>query len=435
MPDKESGQFSTAICQPLVPIRYAARRHAAVWTREYLYHQLFPYIGNKRKLLQLIAKAIHQTGLTQGTFLDAFAGSGVVSRLAKTLGFAVISNDWEPYAYEFNRAYIGCNVPPQFTRLGGVGEAFDTLNTLPPMAGYITEYYCPKDDGHPDPDEERMFYTRENGMKIDAMREKIVEWEAAGLLTPEERASLLAPFVYAASYVSNTSGVFKAYHRGWGGQTRTALYRILSRIKLNPPVTYDNGLRNTTYREDAQELASQIRPDIAYLDPPYNQHPYGSNYHILNTIVLWDKPKINRSVRVEGKVVNKSAIRTDWRRERRSPYNYKATAELAFRRLVDTLDAHFILVSYSSEGIIPIEKLVSILADRGAVSVVKQQYKRYRVSSQRYSNKSHNLEYVLSVDCRKDNHRVATEQILAHIREDNLDCESGQLQAGDDVEV
>jgi adenine-specific DNA-methyltransferase len=380
-----------------------AHKHAAVRTAEYLYHQLIPYIGNKRKLLPLIAEAIRQTGLDRGVFLDAFAGSGVVSRLAKTLGFIVISNDWEPYAYELNKAYIDCNTPPEFTRLGGVEQVFETLNTLPPVEGYITKYYCPMDDSKPNPAEERMFYTRENGMRIDAMREKIAEWEAGGLLTEEERAFLLASFVYAASYVSNTSGVFKAFHNGWGGDTRTALYRILSKIKLNPPITYDNGLRNTTYKEDTQQLVNQVGADITYLDPPYNQHPYGSNYHLLNTIVLWDKPKINRRIRIDGKPVNKSAIRTDWRKERRSLYNYKATAEAAFRKLIHALDTHFILVSYSSEGIIPVDRLVEILADRGAVSMVKQRYKRYRVSSQRYSYKPHSLEYVLTVDCNKRN--------------------------------
>ncbi len=420
-PSREDVRFSLfeEIYHAPVPIKYSAQQHAAVRTTEYLYHQLIPYIGNKRKLLPSIAEAIRRTGLQHGVFLDTFAGSGVVSRLAKTLGFAVISNDWEPYAYELNKAYIDCNAPPEFAGLGGVDQVFETLNTLPPIEGYIAHYYCPRDDDKPNPDEERMFYTRQNGMKIDAMREKIADWEADGLLTEEEKAFVLAPFVYAASYVSNTSGVFKAFHRGWGGDTGTALYRILSQIKLNPPITYDNELRNTTYKEDAQELAGRLRSDIAYLDPPYNQHPYGSNYHLLNTIVLWDKPKINERVRIGGRVVNKSAIRTDWRKERRSLYNHKATAEEAFRRLVNTLDTHFILVSYSSDGIIPVDKLVEVLADRGAVSVVKQRYKRYRVSSQRYSYRPHNLEYVLSVDCHKQNHKATTEQILEHIREDN----------------
>lgn len=381
-------------------VRHNPRLHSAAKTDEYLYNQLIPYIGNKRKLLPLITEAIAQTGQNDGLFVDFFAGSGVVSRLAKTLGFAVVANDWEPYAKEINTAYVGCNEPPEFAGLGGYETAFETLNGLPPIEGYITRYYCPKDDSDPDPRRERMFFTRRNGMAIDAMRERIAEWEDRGLLSSLERAFLLAPFLYAASYVSNTSGVFKAYHNGWGGQTRTALYRILSEIRLNPPVLFDNGRINTVTMLDAQELAERIECDIAYVDPPYNQHPYGSNYHLLNTIALWDKLQVEECILANGRMVNKSAIRTDWRTERRSAYNYRATALGAFTRLIFTIRARFILVSYSTDGIIPLDELICVLRDRGRVTSVSQQYKRYRVSSQRYSHRSHNVEHVWIVDCR-----------------------------------
>ena len=86
-------------------LQYKGKRHSAAHTSEYLFNQLIPYIGNKRKLLGLIQKAIRRTPCSQGTFVDFFAGSGVVSRMAKMLGFRVISNDWEPYAEAINRCY------------------------------------------------------------------------------------------------------------------------------------------------------------------------------------------------------------------------------------------------------------------------------------------------------------------------------------------
>ncbi len=159
----------------------------------------------------------------------------------------------------------------------------------------------------------------------------------AGDLSFAERAYILASLIYAVSYVSNTSGVFKGFHHGWGGKTSTALYRILSRLTLQPPVLLDNGKRNLATRRDAHELAPELidrlgaRPDVVYLDPPYNQHPYGSNYHVLNTVVLWDKPPLNRSILVNGKKHEKSAIRKDWHAERRSPYNHENQALLALR--------------------------------------------------------------------------------------------------------
>jgi adenine-specific DNA-methyltransferase len=210
--------------------------------------------------------------------------------------------------------------------------------------------------------------------------------------------------VYAVSYVSNTSGVFKGFHNGWGGRTQTALYRIRSRIALQPPVLLDNGRENLALQEDAQALGARLpelcggAPDIVYLDPPYNQHPYGSNYHVLNTIVLWDKPPLEPGIRVGGRIVDKSAIRKDWRTERRSPFNSARDSLGAFANLVGGLDARWILVSYSTDGNIPVPALLEVLASRGEVTVHTNRYKRYRVSTPRMSPRTHTVEFVAVVD-------------------------------------
>ena len=179
---------------------------------------------------------------------------------------------------------------------GRIRTAIDALNALPPVAGWVTEHLCPRDDVHYDVERDRMFYMRKNGMRIDAIREQIAAWKDAGQYRTLEEACLLAPLVYQACYRSNTSGVFKGFHNGWGGQTGTALYRIATDLRLDMPVFWDNGRENLVFREDAQALAERLvaarRSTIAYLDPPYNQHPYGSNYHVLNSVVLWDKPRV-----------------------------------------------------------------------------------------------------------------------------------------------
>ncbi|MFW6078107.1 MAG: DNA adenine methylase [Gemmatimonadota bacterium] len=395
--------------------RYSRKRnHAAAHTDEYVFHLLIPYIGNKRKLLPLIFGAIEDARragsagaggvrIGRGLFVDFFAGSGVVSRMAKQLGFRVVANDWEPYALEINRCYVACNRMPAFEEPGGPEAVFERLNALEPVEGWVARHLCPRDDDDPDPDRERMFFTRANGMRIDAIRERIAGWEADGRIDARERSCLLAPLLWAACYVSNTSGVFKGFHRGWGGRTGTALYRILSELELRRPVLYDNGRANAACRMDALELADALRDegeaiDVAYLDPPYNQHPYGSNYHVLNSIALWDRPELDRTIDGRG---GKAAIRRDWRTERRSPFNYGRTAADALRRLVDAIDARHIAISYSTDGNIPLERLVSIAARRGHVTVRLDEYKRYRVSRQRYSRKPLNIELVLCIDTRR----------------------------------
>jgi adenine-specific DNA-methyltransferase len=384
-----------------------SKLHAAARTGEYLYCQLIPYIGNKRKLLPLIAEAVAQTGVVRGTYVDLFTGSTVVARLAKSVGLRVVANDWEPYAHAIASGTVAVNRVPRFEALCGAERVYAELNDLPGVDGYVTQHLCPADDSRPDPDRERLFFTRANGRRIDAVRERIAEWDSRGLLGDDERAYLLSSLVYAVSYVSNTSGLFKGFHHGWGGKTGTALYRILSPLTLRPPAVLDNGEPNLATRRDARLLVNELRtvcgetPEIVYLDPPYNQHPYGSNYHVLNTVVLWDKPALPPETHVNGKRVNKSAIRTDWRTQRRSAYNSTREAPVALAELVDAIDARWLLMSYSTDGNIPVERVLTTLAARGRLTVTMRRYKRYRVSTPRMSRRPHNIEFVAAVDTTK----------------------------------
>jgi adenine-specific DNA-methyltransferase len=374
---------------------YNPRVHSARSTDSYLFNQLIPYIGNKRKLLPLIHAAIGATGLTGGVFMDAFSGSGVVARLAKVLGFRVVANDWEPYCFHLNQAFVARNEPPPFARLGGAAGAFRLLYGLEPVEGYIARHFCPASDENPIPSRERMFFTRENGSRIDAARGEIERWSSEGLITAAEESFLLGPLLYSASYVSNTSGVFKAYHNGWGGSTSTALYRILSRFEVRQPVLFDNGLPNRVTCEDAAAVMGEMAADLTYVDPPYNQHQYGSNYHLLNTIAIWDKPPLNRSIVVGGKTVDKSAIRKDWREHRRSRFCYRDTAEEEMARVLEAARSPYLLISYSTDGIIPAEALMKLAAGYGEVELLTHRYKRYRVSSQRSSPRPHTVEFVI----------------------------------------
>lgn len=383
---------------------YHPARHAAARTTDYVFNQLIPYIGNKRRLLDLIGRAIDSTGATAGmTFLDLFAGSGVVSRFAKRRGFRVISNDWEPHTRPINTCHVACNQAPPFTALGGYQSAIDQLNDLPPRVDWVTTHLCPRDDEHYDVTTDRMFFMRKNGMRLDAIRHQIANWKSEGKIDDQEEACLVAPLLYQACYRSNTSGVFKGFHRGWGGQTKTALYRIATDLKLMPAVFHDNCQSNQVHSEEAESLARKLsqEADIAYIDPPYNQHPYSSNYHVLTSIALWDKPPVPPTLKRGGK----SAIREDWRQSRRSPYNHRDQAAKAYADLLSALRARYILTSYSTDGTIPLDAMLDANADRGLTTVFARSYKRYRVSSQRYSEKPLNIEFILLVDTQRANTR------------------------------
>lgn len=398
---------------PVIPVAppklHHPRRHASVRTDDYVFSQLIPYIGNKRKLLHLIAQAVDFTNIgVAGTFVDLFTGSTVIARWAKRRGMRVIANDWEPYSHQIATGTISLNAPPVFGGLrapgSGASNVFDHLNTLTPIRGYVASHLCPADDENFDVRRERMFFTQENGRRIDAISEEIDRWWRGQRISADERAYLLSALIYAVSYTSNTSGVFKGFHNGWGGKTATALYRIRSRLTMAPPVLFDNGRVNLALRADAQELATALPaacggvPDIVYIDPPYNQHPYGSNYHVLNTIALWDKPPLNADILIDGRQRDKSAIRKDWRTERRSPYNFAREALGAFERLIASIHARWLLISYSTDGNIPLREMLRVLASRGRITAFTERYKRYRVSTPRMSPRSHNVEFVIAVD-------------------------------------
>jgi adenine-specific DNA-methyltransferase len=394
------------------------RKTAARDTEEYVFSQLIPYIGNKRKLLDIIHQAIKLTNIENGTFVDLFSGSTVVSRFAKKLGFRVLSNDWEPYSEQIAIGTVVLNEIPKFDNFGGVEKVFDLLNNVVPVEDYVTKHLCPTDDEKLDHEKDRLFFMRKNGMKIDAMRELISKWVEEHKISQTEFSYLMASLLYSVSYVSNTSGVFKGFHRGWGGSNGTAQYRICSDISLKPPILYNNDQDNISIREDAGVLVNRLTeilgkiPDIIYLDPPYNQHPYGSNYHVLNSIALWDKPDFPEKI-TRG---TKSAIRLDWRTERKSAYNSRPKAVQEFQELIDNISSKFILTSYSTEGNIPLNEMMKILGSKGTLRVVKREYVRYRVSPTRLSPKPRNVEFVIITDTNgKPESKEIIDSIIADI--------------------
>ena len=383
----------------------------------YLTQQIIAYIGNKRRLLPLIYRAIqciYGDPLPPDlSFADPFAGSGVVSRLAKLLGFRVVSNDWEPYAVTIGRAYLEINrsdIEALFGSFGQFEKVLYHLNTLPdpPLdEQYIARYYAPSSDNIEKVDyrKERLFYTRENALRIDRIRNEI---DRVYPPSDKEQVSrcrdlLIALLLYEAATHTNTSGVFKAYHRGFGGHGKDALGRILRPIYLEPPPLIDSSSPCRMYGEDATTLFRSLPRsfDVVYLDPPYNQHQYGSNYHLLNTIVLWDKVPAPLELGSDGRLKDKAGIRKDWKR-RKSPYCYRESAIEAFSELLRAIDANHILISYSTDGIIPFETLRNLCAERGEVSILTNEYITYRGGKQSNLRRDRNVEFVLWVHKQRE---------------------------------
>ena len=378
----------------------------------YLKKQLIAYIGNKRSLQPLLYQVFSKIGncgrgsgrsATQpAVFLDPFAGSGSVARLARYLGFRVLANDWEYYAFVLNYAHLcigSSEAKGLFRSRGGPQALLAELNALPPPLEadrYISRYYAPVSTEAADYHTERLFYTRENALIIDGIRSRL-EKMYPGTEDTQEKLLLLAALLYQCATHTNTSGVFKACHKGFGGHSRDALGRILSPIRLQMPILIDTPGKAEVGCQDALQFVRSRPAELCYLDPPYNQHQYGSNYHLLNTIALWDKPAVNNELRGDGRLKHKAGIRKDWVKTR-SAYCYRRSAGRQFRELLDAIDARHIVLSYNTEGIIPFEELVELLASQGRIELFGNEYVKYRGGRQSIARQVHNLEFVLLLD-------------------------------------
>ena len=410
--------------------------------QEYLDHpyvtrQLIAYIGNKRRLLEFLSSVFSDLERPDGAtrFLDPFAGSGSVSRLARLRQYSVKASDIEEYAGVLCRAALSFNPDDADHVLGGHGgyrAAIDELNSIGRNAakdparvpGYIERTYAPESTEHADYRRERLFYTTENAAFIDAVRDTIDRWFPPG--APESahrrrdsveaaRTLLIAPLLVEASVHANTSGVFKAYHKGFGGHGKDALSRILAPAELEPMPLIE-APKALVEVCDAAEFCRSHSGDIAYLDPPYNQHQYGSNYFMLNTIARWDKPEISGSRNSDGSLWEKAGIRADWR-ETRSSFCRRNSAVDAFSDLLEAIDAGTIVLSYNTEGIVPFEALYDLLSQYGDVEIRSFDYVQFRGGRQSAGRRNQTAEIAFVVR-RNEHSRPARSNVArdgAHI--------------------
>jgi len=361
---------------------------------DYLSRQLITYIGNKRALLRQMGSAVEQVkrrlGKSRLRVFDAFSGSGVVSRFLKAHASHLVSNDIEDYAAITGRCYLRNRSTVDFVTLSRLVADFNTrVATEPFPPGFIEEMYAPRDEACIT-NEDRVFYTRQNARRLDNYC-RLIE-----LVPCDMQEMLLGPLISAASIHANTAGVFKGFYKNrhtkvgqFGGSGRDALVRIMGEIKLEPPVLSNFECDYEVLQEDANVAARCLKTlDLAYLDPPYNQHPYGSNYFMLNLLARYQRPT---------NVSRVSGIPTDWRR---SGYNARAKSLPLLKELLETIDAPFLLVSFNNEGFIPPDMMRAMLNNIGSVELFETQYNAFRGSRNFDNRPIHVTEQLFLIERR-----------------------------------
>lgn len=372
---------------------YTANNIPNEFTKDYFTQHLITYIGNKRALLPFIYQAIAfvQRKLNRKKLVsfDGFSGSGVVARLLKEYSCELHVNDLESYSRVLNMCYLTNASDVNHDFLKNTIHNINIRKLTYGAGGFIEQNYAPKDDNNIKQGE-RAFYTRANARILDNIK--------AMIFTEIDHAYqhyFLAPLIVEASVHTNTSGVFKAFHKKngighFGGRGEHALTRILGEITLKEPVWSECESEVHIYQNDTNQLVmSNMLPqcDIAYLDPPYNQHPYGSNYFMLN---FFTEARTNFAIQH-----GVSGIAQYWNRSR---YNKKQYAESALRELIEHLPAKYVVVSYNDEGIIEARKLQNILKSFGKVHVLEKIYTTYRGARNRKKKNNNVIERLYIIE-------------------------------------
>jgi adenine-specific DNA-methyltransferase len=340
----------------------------------YLTRQLITYIGSKRSLLEFIGGGVRkvQRRLNKDrlAIFDVFSGSGIVSRYFKQFADLLIVNDLEKYSRVINECYLSNQNELDMPQLKKYyNEIIGELANKPLKGGLISDLYAPVDENYIKRGE-RVFYTVRNAAYIDTARQLI------GNVPEFYQKYFLAPLLSEASIHANTSGVFKGFYKNnktgigqFGGRNQDALARITGDITLPFPVFSNFDSDTIIYAGDANTIIADVpEVDMAYLDPPYNQHPYGSNYFMLNVILDNKRPE---------KISKISGIPENWNR---SSYNKENYAYAALTELVTNIRAKYILVSFNSEGFIGLGEMKDMLGRIGKVEILETKYNAFKGS-------------------------------------------------------
>ena len=289
-------------------------------------------------------------------FCDIFAGTGIVGRTFKNKVKKVISNDIEHYSYILNKNYIENKI-----KIPNKENLLSELNSLPLRKnGFIFKNYCVGSGS------ERQYFTDHNGKKIDTMRIKIEEWKSSNIINEKTYYFLLASLLESADKVANTASVYGAFLKHIKKSAQKDLI-------LEPADFIESKNSHKVFNEDSNTLIDKIEGDILYLDPPYNHRQYGANYHLLNTISLYD------SFTPRGK--------TGMREYARSKYCSKKEITTSFEELIKNAKFKYIFLSYNNEGLMSEETTKKIMKKYGKYKLIKKKYQRFKAD--KTENRNH----------------------------------------------
>ncbi len=335
---------------------------------------MIKYLGSKRLLIpRIVAAAGALPGVRR--VLDLFAGTSRVGHALKRAGYHVVANDHNTFAHVIARCYVQADAA---LHLDEARKVLRELNQVGPSPGYFTRTFC----------QDARYVHPRNGARVDAIRSEI----ALRHLDPDIEAICLTSLMEATDRVDSTTGVQMAYLKSWAS-------RASNDLELRVPDVLPGV--GTATRLEAETAASVFSADLAYLDPPYNQHSYRGNYHVWETLVRNDQP---RTYGIARKRVDCRSFKSE--------FNSKRKIHAALERVVDAVRARYLIVSFNNEGFVSRAEMETLLGRKGHVRVFESDYDRYvgarigihNPKGERVGRVSHlrNKEYLFVVAPQRD---------------------------------
>lgn len=314
------------------------------------------YTGSKYKLLDWLEELILDNCAGE-TFLDVFAGTGVVSDRMRRHYPHMIVNDFLYSNEVIYRAFFGAGTYDP-ALLEYYKEKYQSFGTGKEQDGAGDREAAQRYDNYFSANFGGKYFSMKDAGIIGAVREDLAR--NRDLLSEREYCILLASLLYSMDKVANTVGHYDAYRKREGIEDRF-LFDLIS--------PQDCGGQFAIYREDANRLARRLKADIAFVDPPYNSRQYSRFYHVLENVTQWKKPPLTGT-----------ALKPP--EENMSDYCRNNAPEI-FADLIRNLGVKYIVVTYnntynskssSSRNKITLEEIRSILERKGETSVYEKRH-------------------------------------------------------------
>lgn len=314
------------------------------------------YIGNKAKITNWIEDIIKKEVKECNSFLDLFAGTGIVSKSAFKYFDNILIND----LLDSNNVIYEAFFKPGKWNKKKIENVIEEWNEID--VEKLRENYFSKNFGN-------KFFELKTARLVGEIREQLEI--SKNNYTKKEFFILLASILYSIDRVANTVGHYDAY-----------IKKPIKNKKINFKLIKTTDIKGIKiFQQDANNLVKKIKADVVYIDPPYNSRQYSRFYHIYENLVNWKKPKLY-GVAMKPTPTNMSVYCT-------------VKAKDSFNDLIKNIKAKYIVVSYnntygskssSSENKIKLEEIMEILNAKGITKTFENSHKFFNTGKTDFNN-------------------------------------------------